>query len=103
VAGNSKAQANCISYARKGGTIVFFGCSPKENNIEVNPFVINENELKILGSFNNQFATQRAVDMLASKKIRVDNLISHRFTLDNYLDVFKVFGAADSMKLMVIP
>ncbi len=103
VAGNSKAQTKCISYTRKGGTIVFFGCSPKENNIEVNPFVINENELKILGSFNNQFATQRAVDMLASKKIRVDNLISHRFTLENYLDVFKVFGTADSMKLMVIP
>jgi len=103
VAGNSKAQAKCISYVRKGGTIIFFGCSPKENNIEVNPFVINENELKILGSFNNQFATQRAVDMLASKKIRVDNLISHRFALNDYLDVFKVFGAADSMKLMVIP
>jgi 2-desacetyl-2-hydroxyethyl bacteriochlorophyllide A dehydrogenase len=103
VAGNSKAQAECIPLVRKGGTIVFFGCSPKENTIAVNPFVINENELKIIGSFNNQFATQRAVDMLASKKIRVDNLISHRFSLDDYLDVFKVFGTVESMKLMVIP
>lgn len=103
VAGNSKAQAACIPLARKGGTIVFFGCSPKDNNILVNPFVINENELKILGSFNNQFATQRAVDMLGSKKIKVSNLISHRFSLEDYLEVFKVFGTADSMKLMVIP
>ena len=102
VAGISREQAACPSYTRKGGTIVFFGCSPKDKFIQINPFDINENEQRILGSFNNQFATGRAVDMLVNKKIRVDNLISHRFALDNYLDVFSVFGTKDSVKLMVL-
>ncbi len=101
VAGNPKAQTACPSYTRKGGTIVYFGCSPQESLIEINPFLINENEQKILGSFNNQFATARAVEMLISGKIRVDNLISHTFILKDYLDVFKVFGTPESMKLMV--
>jgi 2-desacetyl-2-hydroxyethyl bacteriochlorophyllide A dehydrogenase len=101
VAGNQKAQTACPSFTRKGGTIVYFGCSPQDSLIEINPFQINENEQKILGSFNNQFATARAVEMLTSKKIRVDNLISHSFMLKDYLDVFKVFGSPDSMKLMV--
>jgi 2-desacetyl-2-hydroxyethyl bacteriochlorophyllide A dehydrogenase len=101
VAGNSKAQAACPSYTRKGGTIVYFGCSSQDALIEINPFLINENEQKILGSFNNQFATARAVEMLITGKIRVDNLISHSFKLTDYLDVFKVFGAPDTMKLMV--
>lgn len=101
VAGNSKAQSACPSYTRKGGTIVFFGCSPKDNLIEINPFLINENEQRIIGSFNNQFSTARAVEMLSSRKIRVDNLISHTFKLKNYLDVFKIFGNPETMKLMV--
>jgi len=101
VAGNSKAQEACPSYTRKGGTIVFFGCSPKDNLIEINPFLINENEQKILGSFNNQFSTARAVEMLSRRKIRVDNLISHTFKLKDYLDVFKIFGDPETMKLMV--
>lgn len=101
VAGISREQAACPAYARKGGTIVFFGCSPKDKFIQLNPFNINENEQRILGSFNNQFATGRAVEMLVNRKIRVDNLISHRFSLDKYLDVFRVFGTQDSVKLMV--
>jgi 2-desacetyl-2-hydroxyethyl bacteriochlorophyllide A dehydrogenase len=101
VAGNPKAQAACPSYARKGGTIVYFGCSPQDSLIEINPFQINENEQRILGSFNNQFATARAVEMLITGKIRVDNLISHTFLLKDYLEALDIFGKPDTMKLMV--
>jgi len=97
VAGNPSAQQTCISLVRKGGTIVFFGCSPQDELIRVNPFIINEHELKIYGSFNNQFATARAVEMLGSKKIKVDNLISHRIPLNHYLEVFKIFGGRNTL------
>jgi len=101
VAGNSKAQAACPTYARKGGTIVYFGCSPQDNTIEINPFMVNENEQRILGSFNNQFATGRAVEMLSTGKVRVDNLVSHTFSLDEYLEALEIFGNPDTIKLMV--
>ena len=101
VAGNSQAQASCPALARKGGTIVYFGCSPKDNLIQINPYLVNENEQRILGSFNNKAATERAVEMLSLGRIRVDNLVSHRFKLNEYLDVFKHFGGGDTMKLMV--
>ena len=101
VAGNSRAQALCPEYLRKGGTLVYFGCSPKDNLIEINPFLLNENEQRILGSFNNKAATARAIEMLSLGRIRVDNLISHRFSLSRYLDVFDCFGRSDTIKLMV--
>jgi L-iditol 2-dehydrogenase len=101
VAGSSAAQAACIPLARKGGTIMFFGVSPQDRLISVNPFVINENELKVVGSFNNQFATARAVELLATGAVRVGKLISHRIPLHQYLDVFRLFGGRDTMKLMV--
>jgi 2-desacetyl-2-hydroxyethyl bacteriochlorophyllide A dehydrogenase len=101
VAGNPTAQAACLPLARKGGTIMFFGVSPQDRLIQVNPFAINENELRILGSFNNPFATARAVELLASGAVRVKELISHRLALQDYLEVFRLFGGKDTMKLMV--
>lgn len=101
-AGNLKVQQASVYYPRKGGTLVWFGCAPMDGKIEVNPFYINDAELTIVGSFNNPFATARAVRMLGSKKVRVDNLISHRIRLKNYLDVFKIFGGPDTLKLMVL-
>ncbi len=101
VAGSPKLQGPAIYYARKAGTIMWFGCAPADKNIEVNPFYVNDYELRIMGSFNNQFATGKAVKMLASRKIRVDNLISHRIDIKDYLDVFKLFGGPGTIKLMV--
>ena len=100
-AGNLKLQAASVYYARKGGTIVWFGCSPVDGQIEIKPYYINDSELKISGSFNNPFATARAVRLLGSNKVRVDNLISHRIPLRDYLAVFNLFGKPDTMKLMV--
>jgi threonine dehydrogenase-like Zn-dependent dehydrogenase len=101
VAGIPKLQGPAIYYARKAGTVMWFGCAPSDKQIEVNPFYINDSELHILGSYNNQFATDKAVKMLASRKVRVDNLISHRIALKDYLDVFKLFGGSNTIKLMV--
>lgn len=100
-AGNPAAQAACLALARKGGTVMFFGVSPQDRMIQVNPFLINENELRILGSYNNPFSTARAVQLLASGAVRVGDLISHRLSLKDYLEVFRLFGGPDTMKLMV--
>ena len=101
VAGNLKLQAASILYARRGGQVVWFGCSPAQGNIQVNPYEINDAEIKISGSFNNPFATARAIQLLESRKIRVDNLISHNIRLRDYLDVFQLFGQSTTLKLMI--
>jgi 2-desacetyl-2-hydroxyethyl bacteriochlorophyllide A dehydrogenase len=101
VAGNSEAQTMCISMVRKGGTIVYFGCSPKDHLIKINPFIINENELKILGSFNNQFSTSRAIELLSKRKIKVENLITNRLALEDYMRVFKIIDNKNTLKIMV--
>jgi threonine dehydrogenase-like Zn-dependent dehydrogenase len=100
-AGSPPAQAACLPLARKGGTVMFFGVSPQDRLIQVNPFQINENELRLLGSYNNPFATARAVELLASGAVRVAGLVSHRLELKDYLEVFRLFGGGDTMKLMV--
>ncbi len=101
VAGKVQVQSDCVSMVRKGGTIEYFGVSPASSVAQLSTFNINENELKILGSFNNKAATSRAVEALVSKRVRVDNLVTHRFPLEKYLDVFEIFGSEETVKLMV--
>lgn len=101
VVGSLKAQSNAIGYARRGGQVVFYGVSPKGGKIEISPFDINENEIKVTGSFNNPNTTAQAVTLIASRKIRVDNLISHRIPLEKYNDVWNLWGKPDTVKLMV--
>ena len=100
-AGNSAMQAEALRLVKKGGNILYFGCSPSDKLIEVNPFIINENELHIHGSFNNLFSTADAVAYLETGKVKVKNLITDYFTIENYKDVFDRFGGKDTMKLMV--
>jgi L-iditol 2-dehydrogenase len=101
-AGSLKLQAQSLYFARRGGTVVWFGCAPQNQRVEVDSYYINDAELKIHGSFNNPFATARAIRLLASKKVQVEGLISHHIGLSEYLDVFRLFGGADTMKLMVL-
>lgn len=101
VAGNLRLQAAAVYYARRGGQVVWFGCSPMDGVVEINPYYVNDAEIKISGSFNNPFATARAIRMLANGKVRVDNLISHRFALTDYPAVFSTFGGPQTLKLMV--
>jgi threonine dehydrogenase-like Zn-dependent dehydrogenase len=102
VVGGLKAQAGAIGYARRGGQVVFYGVSPKGGKIEVSPFDINENEIKVTGSFNNPYTTAQAVRLIATRKIRVDNLVSHRVPLESYNDVWKYWGGPDTVKLLVV-
>jgi len=73
-----------------------------DGKVEVNSFYVNDSELSVVGSYNNPFTTARAIRMLGSGKVQVDNLISHHITLKDYLDVFRLFGGPDTLKLMVV-
>ena len=101
VVGGLKAQASAIGYARRGGQVVLYGVSPKGGKIEVCPFDINENEIKVTGSFNNPYTTAQAVRLIGARKVRVDNLISHRIPLESYNDVWKYWGGPSTVKLLV--
>lgn len=92
-----------LSLAKKGGTVVFFGCVEPEYDIRVNPALINERELTIRGSFNNPFTHAAAVELVASRRVQVAPFVSHRFALADFARAFDYFGAPESYKLVILP
>lgn len=101
-AGSPALQELSVRYARRGGTVVWFGCAPADKRVEVSGFYINDAELRICGSYNNPFATQKAVDLISAGAVTVKNLISHRIALEDYLQVFRFWGGPTTQKLMVL-
>jgi L-iditol 2-dehydrogenase len=102
-AGRPDTAQQAIGLARRGGTVVFFGCVEPEHDIKVNPAMMNDRELTICGSFNNPFTHRAAVDLVSTGRIKVEPFVSRRFALDEFPEAFDYFGAPDSYKLMIIP
>lgn len=101
-AGSVKLQGDALRYVCRGGSVVWFGCSPPGKTVDVDGYYINDNEIKITGSFNNPFTTSRAIELLANGSVVVENLISHRIKLEDYLSVINLFGGSDTLKLLAV-
>jgi len=49
----------------------------------VSPFRINEDELRVVGSLNNPSTHVRALDLLASGRVSVEGMVTHRLALED--------------------
>jgi D-arabinitol dehydrogenase (NADP+) len=73
-----------FKYAAPGGKIVIYGIVPPDQNVLINPFDICRKDLQVIGSFSSVNACIIAQELLASGVIRVEHLISHRFSLPEW-------------------
>jgi threonine dehydrogenase-like Zn-dependent dehydrogenase len=71
---------------------------PPEQNSVINPFDICRRDLEILGSFSSVNTCIIAHELLSSGVIEVENLISHKFSLEDWGDAIEV--ARDPSKCM---
>lgn len=102
--GSSAVTQSCFKYAKKGSKIVIYGVCSEEERISVSPYDIFSNEYKIIGSFAQTHCFDRAINALEKGIVKVDKLISHRFSLDDYskgLDT--VMSGKQSLKVLINP
>lgn len=81
--GRTQTAEWAIGLVRRGGTVVLFGVYPEQERLSVNPFRINEDELRIVGSLNNPNTHQRAIDLVANGRVVLDGVITHRLGLED--------------------
>ena len=86
--GRKETMMNAIEYAGRGGTALLFGLTPPDCEIPFMPFVAFQKELTVTASFTNQFTHGRAVDIIASGRLHLKELISDVFTLDEIQKTF---------------
>jgi L-iditol 2-dehydrogenase len=93
-----------LGVCRKGGKLCVFAPTEPGKFLEISPKELFFNELQIIPSYSTSHVeTREALELVKSEKIRVRELITHRFPL---LDAAKAFKTAledkESLKIVVL-
>ena len=88
---------------RRGGSVIVLGLTAADTNLEINPFNIVVNELRIQGSFLNPLTQARAAELVGSGKLNLDILISKVVDLDGVQAILDAPPAEGEIKYIVCP
>jgi len=99
-----RAQEQALQMIATRGRISFFGGLPAGKTITIESNIVHYKEISIFGAFAS-FAAQyrRALELLASKKINGDDLITHRFPLEKIKEALEVARSGKGLKVIVKP
>jgi L-iditol 2-dehydrogenase len=80
-----------VEMVRKGGRVVLLGVPPN-HVVEPLPFkYIVHNEIAIFGSRANPNVSRKVISLIAGKHLRVDDLVTHTFPLENFATALDTF------------
>jgi L-iditol 2-dehydrogenase len=91
--------------AAPGGRVSFFGGLPKDKPmITVDSNVVHYKELILAGANGSSPAQNaEALEMIASGRVPVADLITHRLPLDNVRDAIDAVTSGDAIKVVIKP
>jgi D-arabinitol dehydrogenase (NADP+) len=102
--GSAEITQSCFKYTKMGSKIVVYGVCDAEDTIKVSPYEVFSKELKIIGSFAQTHCFDRAINALETGIVKVDDLISHQFSLADYAKGLEtVMSGKESIKVLINP
>jgi len=98
-----QAQMDSFKVVKPKGRINFFGGLPKgKNKITIDSNIIHYKECTVSGSHGSVPRQHKlAIDLIASKKINVKDLITHKFPLVEIQKAFETAESHNGMKVVV--
>ena len=98
-------MAQTVAVARKGGTVLLFGVPPRDGALSFDAFAIFEKGLTIRSSYTSLRNSYQAVELLASGKVRVKELISHHLPLEHFARGVEMIeqGLEGVKKVLMVP
>jgi len=100
--GSVAAAEEGLKMVRKGGIITFFGGFPGQSELKLDPNLVHYSEVTITGTFGFSHITfANALQLIGTKKVNVDKLITHRFSLNQVLTAIDVLAERKGLKAVV--
>src|SRR5262249_27176537 len=85
--GVEPTMTEAINNARKGTTIVVVGVFGKKPTVDLG--LVQDRELSLVGTLMyRQEDYERAIELAAAGKLKLDEMITHRFDFNDYLDAY---------------
>lgn len=91
-----------INFSRKGSTIVVVGVFGKKPEVDLG--LVQDRELSLVGTLMYQKQDYlQAIELVASAKLSLDHMITHRFSFENYLEAYTTIESSGGqyMKVMI--
>ncbi len=103
--GNIDVMSKTIDLAGPSGKILLFGVPPIKRMMNIEPFKIYKKGLTIVSSFTSKRNSYQAISLLKSGKINVENLISHKLSLEEFQHGIELIekGTENVLKVMIMP
>lgn len=104
-AGSIEAIEAGMRMAGKGSSVCLFGVSSPEEYLPVSPHRLFSSEITLMGvDSSSEKDTHAAFKFLCGKKINSQELITHRFPLNEIGKAFQIVTEAkDSLKVVILP
>ena len=88
-AGTVEAWERALELVRPGGTVLAFGGLPREARVEIDPYRIHYEEVRLVGAFHHTPRTMRAaLAFLASGAYPFERLVTHEVGLEGVAALF---------------
>lgn len=99
------AQEQGLQMLARQGRLSLFGGLPKDRpNITVDSNLVHYRELTIVGvNGSSPLQNKRALELIASGAVPVDDLITHRLPLDRVLDAIDIVAKGEAIKVTIEP
>jgi len=101
--GNTKALLQSFDLTRKGGNVILFGVPPKGSQMSIDMSKLYSNEHSIIPSYAaSEIETNKALRLLAEKRVNIESLITHRFDISEAAEAVRcAHDARYAMKVNV--
>lgn len=100
--GSPRTSEQAIDAAARCGRIMLFGVPHPEAVLQTKMHPIFQKELTIMGSFVNPDTHSRAVALIASGRLNLKPLITHRFPVSRLEEAIKMQTGPESIKVLVV-
>lgn len=101
--GKSFTVEQAFSAAAPGTTIVLFGVPAPNATVPLPLFDVYKKELKIVGSMINPDTHQRAANLINSGALQLEELITHKFPLNQLDEAIQMQMSSESIKVVLHP
>ena len=104
-AASGRAQEQGLQMLARRGRLSLFGGLPKDApTITVDSNLVHYRELTIVGVNGSSPAhNKEALELIASGKVPVDDLITHRLPLDQFLEAIEIVARGEAIKVTIEP
>jgi L-iditol 2-dehydrogenase len=102
--GNREVCQQALDKVERGGTLLYFAVPKPEETLDLNLNPFWRNDISIKTSYGaGPKDNSQALDLLSSKRIEVNDMITHTLPLEQIAEGFRIAEKGEGMKVIIKP